>query len=166
MQSIATLEEGDLASRELELNEAISVPGHTGSWRHWILFGGRKETLWTTYMAEPNGEGPNDIPFVKSAVPKVAVQVIDFAAAFYSTATGQKRIDSVAQEILRLRDLKSENVMSVYAVKREKSPKGWERLILVTEAVVDGTKLSSWLPKDGFAEMIARVSSNPKPTRL
>jgi len=141
--------------RELVLDEKISLDGCEGSWRRWILFGGRKEPLWTTYTAEPDkitGSG-----FVKASLPSLTVQVIDFSQSFYSTAQGRKRIDAVCAEIARLKEIKSDNVVRVYGLKRDRSPKGWERLIVLSERVLEGGRLRSWLPRDGFGEEVARV---------
>ncbi|WVQ86282.1 hypothetical protein IAT38_008450 [Cryptococcus sp. DSM 104549] len=158
-ESLALLEAGDLETRELELEEPISVPGFEGSWKFWVLFGGRKEVLWTSYIAEPDqskllaGDG---VSFVKASSPTVTVQVIDFAAPYYSTAQGIKRIEACTVEALRAKETKSEHVVKVYAVKRDKSPKGWERLILVTEGVAEGAKLRSWISREGFGEDMSR----------
>ncbi|OCF45594.1 PEK/GCN2 protein kinase [Kwoniella heveanensis CBS 569] len=158
-ESLALLEAGDLETRDLELDQAISVPGYEGSWKHWILFGGRKDLLWTSYLAEPDRSADRrsngDSTFVKAASPCVNVQVVEFAAPYYSTVQGIKRIEACATETTRLRDIKSEHVIQVYAVKRDKSPKGWERLIIITEAPVEGGRLRSWIPRDGFGENLA-----------
>ncbi|KAK8850742.1 hypothetical protein IAR55_004662 [Kwoniella newhampshirensis] len=158
-ESLASLEAGDLEKRELELDEAISIPGYEGSWKSWVVFGGRKEVLWSSYVAEPNpsaGRNQDDSTFVKASSPTVAVQVIDFAAPYYSTAQGTKRIEACTVEALRVKEIRSEHVIRVYTVKRDKSPKGWERLILVTEAVVEGARLRSWIPREGFGEDLSR----------
>ncbi|WWC92548.1 uncharacterized protein L201_007507 [Kwoniella dendrophila CBS 6074] len=162
-ESLASLDVGDLESRHLELDESISIQGYEGSWKRWILFGAKKELLWTTYTAEP--EQTNNLPnneqhtvntFVKASSPCVNVQIIDFAAPYYLTAQGIKRIDACTVEALRLKEIRSDHVVRVYAVKRCKSPKGWERLILVTEATSEGGRLRSWIPREGFGESLAR----------
>nr|XP_019050908.1 PEK/GCN2 protein kinase [Kwoniella bestiolae CBS 10118]OCF29838.1 PEK/GCN2 protein kinase [Kwoniella bestiolae CBS 10118] len=161
-ESLSTLDVGDLESRYLELDQPITVDGYEGSWKRWILFGGRKEVLWTNYMAEPeisrNEEqkalSSND--FVKASSPCLNVQVIDFAAPYYLGVQGIKRIDACTVEALRVKEIRSEHVLKVYAVKRCKSPKGWERLILVTEATSEGGRLRSWIPREGFGEELAR----------
>ncbi|WVQ95416.1 hypothetical protein IAU59_002513 [Kwoniella sp. CBS 9459] len=158
-ESLATLEAGDLETRDLELDQAISVPGYEGSWKHWILFGGKKDLLWTSYSAEPDRstdrKSNGHSAFVKAASPCVNVQVIEFAAPYYSTPQGIKRIEACSTEASRLKDVKSDHVIHVYAVKRDKSPKGWERLIIVTEAPVEGGRLRSWTPREGFGESLA-----------
>ncbi|WVF67821.1 hypothetical protein IAT40_002582 [Kwoniella sp. CBS 6097] len=158
-ESLATLEAGDLETRDLELDEAISVPGYDGRWKHWILFGGKKDLLWTSYSAEPDRSTDRrtdgHAAYVKAASPCVNVQVIEFAAPYYSTAQGIKRIEACSTEATRLKDIQSEHIIQVYGVKRDRSPKGWERLIVVTEAPVEGGRLRSWIPREGFSESLA-----------
>ncbi|WWC65005.1 uncharacterized protein I303_107619 [Kwoniella dejecticola CBS 10117] len=164
-ESLATLDVGDLESRYLELDDSISVEGYEGSWKRWILFGGKRDLLWTNYSAEPenftlNGQIENDndsrSTFVKAAAPCLNVQIIDFAAPYYLTPQGTKRIDQCVVEALRLKEIRSEHVSKLYAVKRCRSPKGWERLILVIEPTNEGGRLRSWIPKEGFGEALAR----------
>ncbi|OXG72558.1 eukaryotic translation initiation factor 2-alpha kinase [Cryptococcus neoformans Gb118] len=160
-ESLATLDVGDLDKRELELDEAIALDGWEGTWKSWILFGGKRETLWTTYTAEPdrkhNSSQRSDMAsFVTASSPNVTVHIVDFANPYYSTALGIKRIEACTVEALRAQGTMSEHVVKVYAVKREKSPKGWERLILVTEGLSDSMKLRSWMPKEGFGEDLSK----------
>nr|ODN99778.1 PEK/GCN2 protein kinase [Cryptococcus depauperatus CBS 7855] len=157
-ESLALLDVGDLERRELELDSAIAVSGFEGRWKNWVLFGGMKGVLWTVYMAEPNeseayGEESN---FVKASSPKVRVEVIDFANPYYLTPLGIKRIDACSVEALRAQNTESDHAAKVYAVKRGKSPKGWERLIFVTEALLEGLKLRNWIPREGFGEDLAK----------
>ena len=159
MESIASLADGELEKRELTFDGDINVDGFDGSWRRWNLFGGQRESLWTTYTAEPDATG--DSGFVKSSLPCSTVQVIDFSSSFYLTAPGRKKVDAIAVEVARLREVNSENVIRVHGVKRDRSPKGWERLIVMVERVPEGGKLRSWLPKEGFDEDLARVSGEP-----
>ena len=140
--------------RELVLESPVSIDGYDGQFSNWILFGGKRESLWTAYTAEPDG---GDIGFVKASLPCITVQVVDFSTPFYSTAQGRKRVDAVAVEISRLKEVQCENVVKVYDVKRDKSPKGWERLIILTEKV-EGGKMKNWLPREGFGEELSRVS--------
>jgi translation initiation factor 2-alpha kinase 4 len=121
-----------------------------------MLFSGTKEPLWTSYIAEPI-DTAFDPSFVKSTLPTICVQVVDFANKFYSTVQGSKKIDSLTGEISRLKDLNSQHVANVLAVKREKSPRGWERILVFVERPPDGTKLGKWLPQDGYEEDMARV---------
>jgi translation initiation factor 2-alpha kinase 4 len=155
-ESLATLLDGELEIRILTLEEGISVPGYDGSWQTWTLFAGQREALWTTYCAEPDGSTATP-GFVKASLPTVSVQVIDFSASYYSSVQGKKRVDAVANEIFRLKDIRSDNVVRIYAVKRDKSPKGWERLIIMVERVIEGGRLRTWLPRDGFEEETAKV---------
>nr|XP_019007722.1 PEK/GCN2 protein kinase [Kwoniella pini CBS 10737]OCF46503.1 PEK/GCN2 protein kinase [Kwoniella pini CBS 10737] len=164
-ESLATLDVGDLESRYLELDQSISMEGYEGRWKRWILFGGKREVIWTNYSAEPenytlNGRtedtDDNKNTFVKAASPCLNVQIVDFAASYYLTPQGVKRIDQCTVEALRVKEIRSDHVLKVYAVKRCKSPKGWERLILVTEATSEGGRLRSWIPREGFGELLAR----------
>lgn len=162
-ESLAMLDIGDLDKRELELDEAIAIDGWEGTWKSWILFGGKRETLWTTYSAEPDrkhnfSQRSDTISFVRASSPNVTVHIVDFANPYYSTPLGIKRIEACTVEALRAQGTMSEHVVKVYAVKREKSPKGWERLILVTEGLSDSMKLRSWIPKEGFGEDLSKVS--------
>lgn len=159
-EALSSLQDGELEMRELMLDAPVSVDGYDGAWRNWVLFGGRKETLWTSYTAEADG---GDIGYVKASLPTICVKVVDFSAPFYSTAQGRKRVDAVAVEVARLREVNCENVVRIYGVKRDKSPKGWERLIILIEKV-EGGKVKSWLPREGFGEELARVS-RALPTR-
>lgn len=154
-ESLATLADGELEMRELLLDEPVSVDGFDGSWRAWVLFSGRSDTLWTIYTAEPD---PGGSGFVKASLPSVTVQVIDFSKAYYSTTHGKKRIDAIAVEALRLREVLSDNVVRILAVKRDKSPKGWERLIIVVERVPGVNTLRKWTSATGLGELVARVS--------
>ncbi|WVR08793.1 hypothetical protein IAU60_005851 [Kwoniella sp. DSM 27419] len=158
-ERLASLDVGDLERRDLELSQDISIPGYEGSWKTWILFGGKRELLWTTYTAEPDrfaGRGTSDQAFVKAAAPCVNVQIIDFASHYYSSALGIKRIEACAVEALRLKDIQSEHLVRVHAVERCKSPKGWERLLVVTEATPEGARMRSWTPREGLGELAAR----------
>lgn len=155
--SLAKLAEGELDSRVLQFDQEISVEGFEGRWRAWNLFGGKREALWTTFSAEPIPTlSANDLQLVKASLPCLAVQVVDFSNTFYGTALGKKRVDGIANEIARLRDLRSDHVVRVYAVKRDQSPKGWERLIILVDKVAEGGRLRAWLPRDGFGEDRAR----------
>lgn len=153
-ETLASLLDGELEMRELVLDSPISIDGYDGQYSNWMLFGGRRQSLWTTYSAEPDG---GNVGFVKASLPCIAVQVVDFSTPYYSTAQGKKRVDAVAVEINRLREVKCENVVAVYGVQRDKSPKGWERLIILTEKMESG-KLKDWLPREGFGEVLSRVS--------
>lgn len=160
-ESLSTLSDGELADRRVVLEEPISVDGYEGKWNTWMLFGGKKEALWTTYSAEPAAadvEGIANASFVRATMPVVSVQVIDFPNKFYSTPQGSKKIESLVGEIVRLKDVRAENVVSVLGVKRAVSPRKWERVFVFVEKPQDGTKLRSWVPKDGFEEDVARVS--------
>ena len=136
------------------LDDPIKVDGYDGSWSRWILFGGKRETLWTSYTAEPDTE---ESGFLRASLPSLMVQVTDFPNSFYSTPQGKKRIDSITTEISKLKDIVSENVIRVYGWQRGKSPRGWERLIFLVERVQDGVGLNSWLPRAGLGEEIAGV---------
>lgn len=151
-ETLYTIADGELEMRELHMDEYISVDGYEGSWDSWMLFGGKREALWTVYTAEPDGGG---VGYVKASLPSIAVQVVDFSTPFYSTPLGKKRVDAVAVELGRLREVQCENIVRIYGVKRDRSPKGWERLIICTEKV-EGGRLKSWLPKEGFGEELAR----------
>jgi translation initiation factor 2-alpha kinase 4 len=140
--------------RELTLDTPISVRGYAGSYARWSLFAGRREALWTSYTAEPLV----DNSFATTTMPTVTVQVVDFAKHHYKTSLGSKRIDTLVNEINRLKEAHSKHVAQVYAVQRSKSPKTWERLIIVVERVVEGGKLKTWLPTNGFGEDITKVS--------
>lgn len=151
-ETLYSLADGELELRELHLDETIAVDGFDGEYDSWMLFGGKREAMWTVYTAEPDG---GYVGFVKASLPTIAVQVVDFSTPFYSTPLGKKRVDAVAVELCRLKEVTCENIVKIYGVKRDKSPKGWERLIIFTEKV-DGGKLKSWLPKEGFGEELAR----------
>jgi translation initiation factor 2-alpha kinase 4 len=160
-QALAALKDGELSSREVNLDHPISVEGYEGSWTAWTLFGGKREMLWTTYLAEPIvKDGSIDENFVKTTLPTLWVQIIDFSNPFYSTEQGKKRIESLVTEIQRLRDTQSDHVLQVYAAKRTRSPKDHERLMIFVERPVEGGLLKSRLPKDGFDEHTATVSDS------
>lgn len=156
LHSIASLADGELETRQIVLDEDVIVDGFNGSWRSWILFGGQRQALWTSYTAEPDGPGSSN--FVKASLPSLTAQVVDFSKPFYSTAQGRKKIEAIAAEVSRLREVRSDNLVRVYGVKRDRSPRGWERLIVLVERVLEGGRLRSWLPKNGFSEEIAKVS--------
>lgn len=152
-EKLQGLADGEMELRELTLSEPISVDGADGSYSSWALFGGRREALWTSYTAEPAGSGPG---FVSSSTPTVTVKVIDFSKPYYQGTHGKKRIDALVSEINRIKDVRSPHVARVYAVQRTKSPKGWERVIIVVERSPEGGRLSTWLPRDGFGEELAK----------
>lgn len=154
--SIASLADGELEKREILFDEDIGVDGFDGRWARWILFGGTKDALWTSYTAEPDTASGSG--FVKASLPTTTVQVIDFSKPFYSTPQGRKKVDAVAVEVARLKEIRSANVLRVYGVKRDRSPKGWERILVMAERVADGGRLRSWLPRDGFGEDTAKVA--------
>lgn len=151
-EKVSGLADGELEMRDLELDQPIGVDGHIGVWSKWTLFAGRQEPLWTSYTAEPAGSNS----FVKASVPTVTVQVIDFSRHYYLGPQGSKRIDGLVNEITRLKEVRSPQVARVYAVQRTKSPKGWDRVVVVVERVADGGRLSTWLPNSGFGEEMAK----------
>lgn len=160
-QMLETLDDGDLSSREIALGHPIAIPGYEGKWSNWCLYNGRKGMLWTTYDAEPMvKDGSVDPNFVKTDLPTVEVQVIDFSKPFYSTEQGKKRVDSLVSEINRLHEIQSEHVTLVHAVTRNKSPKGWERVMIFVERPKGVMLLRDWLPPDGFGEDTSKVSSS------
>lgn len=154
-EQLSGLADGELEDRELVLDQPISIEGYVGSWSNWALFGGRREGLWTSYIAEPARSGRD---FVKSSTPSVTVLIVDFSRQYYHTSPGKKRIEVMVTEINRLQSVHSAHVAKVYAVHWCKSPKGWERLAVVIERIPDGGKLRAWLPKEGFGEETAKVS--------
>jgi translation initiation factor 2-alpha kinase 4 len=159
-QSLEQLDDGELASREITLDEAIRLEGWEDSWKTWNLFGGRKEMLWTTYIAEPAvKDGSIDQHFVKTSLPNLWAQVIDFSKPFFSTDQGKKKVDSLVTEIRRLQITKSDHILRVYGVKRDRTPKGAERVIVFVERPIDGGLLKSRLPSKGFDCPTALVSN-------
>lgn len=153
-EKLQGLADGELELREVTLQAPISVDGFDGSYDSWSLFAGSREALWTSYTAEPTGGGPG---FVSSKTPTVTVQVIDFSNRYYQGVHGKKRIDALVSEVTRVMDVRSPHVSRVYAVQRAKSPKGWERVIIVVERTSEGGRLSTWLPRDGIGEERAKV---------
>ena len=85
-------------------------------------------------------------------------EVVDFARPYYSSTLGTKKIDGIVGEIKRVMELDSEHVIKVYGVRRDLSPKGWERLMILVERDTEGGKLGSWLPIEGYGEVLASVS--------
>jgi translation initiation factor 2-alpha kinase 4 len=157
-QSLEQLDDGELASREIILDEAIRIEGHEGSWTTWQLFGGKKEMLWTTYIAEAvERDGTIDPNFVRTTLPTLWAQVIDFSKPFYLTDQGKKKVDSLVTEVRRLQITKSDHVLRVYGVKRDRTPKGGERVIVFVERPLDGGLLKSRLPTNGFDCLTAIV---------
>ena len=154
-EKLSALADGELEMRELVLDVPITVRGHDGQYSKWTLFAGRREPLWTSYTAEP---AKQENSFVTATMPTVTVQVVDFSKSHYQGPHGKKRIDTLINEINRLKEVQSPHVAQVYAVQRGKSPKGWERVIIVVERVAEGGKLKTWLPSDGFGEETAKVS--------
>jgi translation initiation factor 2-alpha kinase 4 len=158
-QSLEQLDDGELASREIILDEAIRIEGFEGNWTTWNLVGGKKAMLWTTYIAEPvEKDGTIDPNFVRTTLPTLWAQVIDFSKPFYSTDQGKKKVDSLVTEVKRLQITKSNHVLRVYGVKRDRTPKGQERVIVFVERAVDGGFLKSRLPNSGFDCLTAIVS--------
>ena len=155
-ETLATLADGELEIRELMLDAPISVDGYDQSCGSWMLFGGIRESLWTTYAAEPNLE-PSD--FVRTSLPRLQVQVVDFSKPYYSSSVGSKKIESVVGEINKLTELNSENVLRIYGVKRDISPKGWERMFILVQNPMDSGRLDKWLPEEGFGEDTASVGA-------
>lgn len=159
-KSLEALDDGELSSRELSLDEPISIEGFEGQWTNWCLYNGRKGMLWTTYDAEPIiKDGSMDPHFVRTNLPTLEVQIIDFSKPFYSSDQGSKRIDSLVSEIKRLHEIKSDHVRRILGVRRDKSPKGWERVIILLERPKGVMLLHDWLPSGGFDEETARVSN-------
>jgi len=158
-QSLEQLDDGELASRDIKLDEPIRIEGHEGSWATWNLFGGRKEMLWTTYIAEPiEKDGTIDPNFVRTTIPTLWAQVIDFNRPFYLTDQGKKKVDSLVTEIRRLQIIKSDHILRVYGVKRDRTPKGGERVVVFVERPVDGGLLKTRLPSSGLDCLTAIVS--------
>ena len=153
-EALATLADGELELRELVLDTPIRVDGYDRSFGSWTLFGGTRESLWAAYTAESNA-GPSD--FVRTSLPRLQVQVVDFSKPYYSSLQGSKKIDSVVGEIKKVTELESENVLRIYGVKRDISPKGWERMFVLVEIPLDSGRLDKWLPYEGFGEETARV---------
>lgn len=156
-ERVSTLADGEFEMREVVLNDAISIDGYQGKWAKWAVFAGRREQLWTSYTAEPVSSD-KEPDFVKVSTPIVTIQVVDFSNRYYTGAHGQKRIDVLVNELNRIKDVRSPHVARLFAVERTKSPKGWERLIVVVERLPEAGRLRTWLPKDGFGEDLAKVS--------
>lgn len=159
-KSLEALEDGDLSTREITLDEPLSIKGYEGKRSSWCLFNGRKGMLWTTYDAEPIiKNGSVESHFVRTNQPTIEVQIVDFSKPFYSSDQGVKRIDSLVSEIKRLHEVRSDHVTQILGVKRDKSPKGWERVIILVERPKGVMLLRDWLPLDGFDENTAKVCS-------
>ena len=157
-QSLEQLDDGELATRQIILEAPIRVEGHEGSWNTWNLFGGRKEMLWTTYIAEPiEQDGTIDPNFVRTTLPSLWAQVIDFSKPFYLTDQGKKKVDQLVGDVRRLQTMNSDHVLRVYGVKRDRTPKGGERVIIFVERPMDGGLLKSRLPANGFDCLTAIV---------
>jgi translation initiation factor 2-alpha kinase 4 len=115
--------------------------------------------LWTTYTAEPVlNESGIESQFVKTSSPTLWAQVIDFSKPFYSTDQGKKKIESLMTEIRRLQIMKSDHVLRIYGVKRDRTPKGGERVIVLIERPTDGGLLKSRLSPNGLDCLTAIVS--------
>ena len=138
LEALSILADGELESRLLTLDEDVEVEGYQGSWKTWALFGGRKEALWTTYSAEPDGPSGS---FVRATLPMVDVHVVDFSNTYYSSPQGKKKVDGLCHEITRLKDIRCENVVKILAVKRDRSPKNWERLMIMTESSREAVRM-------------------------
>jgi translation initiation factor 2-alpha kinase 4 len=156
LETIAGLGVGEMELRELVFDSQISVDGYDGSWEMWMLFGGRREGIWTTYLAEPVVPAVA-VSFARASLPLLWVQVVDFAAPFYSTAQGIRRIELLVVEIQKVIGVRHRNLATVYAVKREHSPKGWERIVILVEKAEDGGRLKGFLMRGGLGEEVAKV---------
>jgi translation initiation factor 2-alpha kinase 4 len=148
---LSTLADGEFEDRSLHLSDPLLVPPFTQAYIEWILFGGKKCTLWTEYTAEPKEQ------FLKTSLPRVTMQVVDFANPYYNTAHGIKKIDTIVTEVTRAMEVDSEYVIRILGVERSKSPKGFERLIILVEQT-EGVLMNDDMPQDGYGEEIARVS--------
>jgi translation initiation factor 2-alpha kinase 4 len=159
-QALSLLPDGVLTQSTITLDREIEF--QWGSWQTWKLFDGKPELLWTTYVAEPVvSDDSSDTNLVKTRMPLILptlwAQVVDFSATHYLGDQGRKKIDSLVSEISHLQTIVSENVLKVYAVKRDRSPKGWERVIIFTERPPGAALLESRLPECGFDCLTAVV---------
>lgn len=153
----------------------------------WIAYGaGRRDGLWMLYdvegvVAGSNGDYGNEhgITALKRKIPVCSLQVIDFAAPYYTTAPGKKRIDAMFSDLENLVSVRHPNLAAIYAVKvrilygnrsahgahifliswqREAVPGKWPRIYVLTERFPEGGKLRSWLAAVGcLSEDVTKV---------
>jgi translation initiation factor 2-alpha kinase 4 len=91
----------------------------------WIAYGaGRRDGLWMLYdvegvVADINGGYENDhgITALKRKIPVCSLQVIDFAATYYTTSPGKKRVEAMFSDLENLVAVRHPNLAAVYAVK-------------------------------------------------
>jgi hypothetical protein len=89
---LSTLRDGEFDDRVLLLSETLLIPPSTESYAEWLLFSGRRSAIWTEYTAEPKEQ------FVKTGLPVMSVQVVDFASNVYSTTKGFE-VDRLIAEV-------------------------------------------------------------------
>lgn len=112
---------GALEERKVEFPGRSVCVGESGvACNTWVAYGaGTRDGLWMTYDVEGvlPGEGAFEHPTGKRKVPVCSLQVIEFAAAYYTTVPGQKRIESVYADLENLVTVRHPNLATIYAVK-------------------------------------------------
>jgi translation initiation factor 2-alpha kinase 4 len=114
---------GALEDRKVSFPGPRVVVGDTGvACNSWMAYGaGTRDGLWMTYDVEGDVGEANGFEYPGSAakrkIPVCSLQVIEFAAAYYTTMPGQKRIDGVFGDLENLVTVRHPNLATIYAVK-------------------------------------------------
>jgi hypothetical protein len=108
---------GALEHREVSFDHAVAVPNWSTAWTTWRAYGpARKNGLWTTYDVEPVYTNEGTGIASTSDAPSCCLEVVDFAAPYYNTPPGRKKVDALTTELEKLTTVRSNHVLQIYAV--------------------------------------------------
>lgn len=125
-QNKRTLPAGALEDRKITFPGRSVIVGDSGvPCNTWIAYGaGRRDGLWMLYDAEgavsdTNGSYERDhgIAALKRKIPVCSLQVIDFAAPYYTMAAGKKKVETMFADLEKLVAVRHPNLAAIYAVK-------------------------------------------------
>lgn len=115
---------GALEDRKVSFPGSSVIVGDSGvPCNTWIAYGaGTRDGLWMTYDVEGAGAGDSngfEHPTMakQRKIPVCSLQVIEFAAAYYTTMPGQKRVEGVFADLENLVTVRHPNLATIYAVK-------------------------------------------------
>ncbi len=105
---------GELDSREVAFDPETLAPDVVTLTNVWTIYGRpRKTGLWTSYDAEAASEAMTS----GAAAPSASLEVVDFAAPFFNTPPGARKITAFVEELGKVLPLSLPQVVRLYGYK-------------------------------------------------